>query len=227
MPVFQLTDELIFPHPGLANEEGLLAIGGDLSVDRLLLAYANGIFPWYGEDSPILWWSLNPRLVLFPDRLKVSDSLRQTINNQKFSITFDTQFEDVIANCAKVPRKDQNGTWITAEMQQAYIDLHHAGFAHSVEVKTRNRLVGGLYGVSLGGFFFGESMFHMERDASKVALYRLVQKLKSWNFLAIDAQQDTDHMRRLGAATISRKEYLELLVKALDQTTLKGNWGLM
>jgi len=227
MPVYQLTNDLIFPHPNLAEEDGLLAIGGDLSVDRLLLAYANGIFPWYDEDSPILWWSLNPRLVLFPDQLKVSDSLRHTINSQKFSITFDAQFEDVIGNCAKVPRKDQDGTWITTEMQQAYVDLHHSGFAHSVEVKIGNRLVGGLYGVSLGGFFFGESMFHTERDASKVALYRLVQKLKSWNFIAIDAQQDTDHMRRLGAATISRKEYLELLVKALDQTTRRGDWGLM
>ena len=224
MPVFQLTEELIFPHPELASEDGLLAIGGDLSVERLLLAYANGIFPWFEDGGPILWWTLNPRLVLFPEQLKVSPSLRQTINSRKFTITFDGQFEEVIKNCAVVPRREQDGTWITSEMQKAYVDLYRAGFAHSVEVKYNNKLVGGLYGVSLGRFFFGESMFYHVRDASKVALFYLVEKLKHWNFIGIDAQQDTPHMRRMGAEAISRKQYLELLEESMKYPTKSSEW---
>ncbi|MFP4472048.1 MAG: leucyl/phenylalanyl-tRNA--protein transferase [Bacteroidales bacterium] len=224
MPVFQLTGELVFPHPVLATDDGLLAIGGDLSQERLLLAYANGIFPWYSEDSPILWWSPNPRMVLFPDDLKISRSLKQSLRNQKFTVRFDSNFEAVIRNCAEIPRKEQDDTWITNEMIEAYIHLHHSGFAHSVETFMNGRLVGGLYGISLGRIFYGESMFHLERDASKVALVHLVSRLREWNFLAIDAQQDTAHMRSLGARTIPVKDFLGLIEKSLKFPTIKGKW---
>lgn len=225
MPVYNLPEELVFPHPGLAEEDGLLAIGGDLSPDRLILAYANGIFPWYGEGQPILWWSLNPRLVLFPNKLKVSKSLRQNIRSGKYSVTFDENFEEVIRNCATSNRPEQDSTWICDEMIEAYIKLHKLGFAHSVETTMNGKLVGGLYGVSLGKMFYGESMFTKERDASKVALFHLVEKLKSWNFLAIDAQQDTAHMRSLGAETIPLDDFLKLLDKSAEFETNRGNWG--
>lgn len=224
MPVFELPDELIFPHPRLANSDGLLAIGGDLSVDRLLLAYANGIFPWFDEESPILWWSPNPRMVLLPDKLKISNSLKQVINKEKFMVTFDQDFGAVISNCAGMRRAGQEGTWIVPEMQEAYINLHEAGYAHSVEVWHDDRLVGGLYGVSLGKIFFGESMFHLMRDASKVALYFLVEKLKSWEFHLIDSQQDTPHMRSLGCELISMDKFLNLIKNALRYPTLQGKW---
>lgn len=224
MPVFELPDDLIFPHPNLANSDGLLAIGGDLSVDRLLLAYANGIFPWYDEESPILWWSPNPRMVLFPDKLKISNSLKQVIKNEKFRVTFDQDFGAVISNCAGIRRAGQEGTWIVPEMREAYINLHEAGFAHSVEVWHEERLVGGLYGVSLGKIFFGESMFYLMRDASKVALFFLVEKLKSWEFHLIDSQQDTSHMRSLGCELIPLEKFLDLIKNALRYPTLQGKW---
>lgn len=224
MPVFQLTGELVFPHPALATDDGLLAIGGDLSEERLLLAYANGIFPWYSGDSPIMWWSPNPRMVLFLDDLKISKSLKQSLRSRKFTVHFDSNFEAVIRHCAKIPRKDQDDTWITNEMIEAYIHLHHAGFAHSVETFMNGRLVGGLYGISLGRIFYGESMFHLERDASKVALVHLVHRLKEWDFLAIDAQQDTDHMRSLGARGVPLSDFLDLLKKSLKYPTIKGKW---
>jgi leucyl/phenylalanyl-tRNA--protein transferase len=227
MPVFQLSDELVFPHPGLAEEDGLLAIGGDLSSDRLLLAYANGIFPWFSEGQPILWWSLNPRLVLFPDKLKISKSLKQSIRNKEFTVTFDENFEEVIRECAKVKRPGQMDTWIGSDMIDAYTKLHKEGFAHSVETKLNGQLVGGLYGVSLGRIFYGESMFFKVRDASKVALYYLVEKLKSWKFITIDAQQDTEHMRSLGAETITLKSFVQLLNKSSKHATLRGKWGEM
>lgn len=227
MPVFELTNELVFPHPSQAEDDGLLAIGGDLSTERLLQAYANGIFPWFNEGEPILWWSLNPRLVLFPEKLRVSKSLKQTIRSKKFAVTFDENFEEVIRQCAVAKRIGQKDTWICKEMIEAYIKLHHKGFAHSVEIKFDGQLVGGLYGISLGRIFYGESMFFKMPDASKVALYCLVEKLKSWDFMVIDAQQDTPHMRSLGAETIPLDAFHEILKKSTKYQTIRGNWSEM
>ncbi|MBI4648065.1 MAG: leucyl/phenylalanyl-tRNA--protein transferase [Bacteroidia bacterium] len=223
MPVFYLSDKNIFPDPNLAEPDGLLAIGGDLSVERLLVAYASGIFPWYSQNTPILWWSLDPRMVLFPDELKISKSLRQTLRQHSFKISMDSCFEDVIKHCSSVPRP-QKGTWLTKEMVDAYNRLHNAGFAHSVEVWDNNKLAGGLYGVSIGRAFFGESMFYLQRDASKVALYHLCKKLIYMDFQFIDAQQTTKHIMSLGAVKIPRKEYLQMLNKALEYSTLIGKW---
>ena len=223
MPVYQLTDQLIFPHPKLA-QDGLLAVGGDLSVKRLLLAYANGIFPWFDEDSPILWYALDPRMVLYPEKLRVTNSLKQSVRNRHTDIAFDECFEKVIMHCAEVKRQRQHGTWINSQMIEAYTELHRQGFAHSVETYYRGELVGGLYGVSLGRIFFGESMFHFRRDASKVALYHLVEKLKSWDFDLIDAQQETPHMRRMGAELMPLEKYLGILKNSLKQPTIRGRW---
>jgi len=225
MAIFRLNKELVFPDPSYAEEEGILALGGDLSVDRLVLAYANGIFPWYKEGSPILWWSPDPRMVLFPDRFKVSKSLKQLVRSGKYSYTFDKEFDEVIRKCAEIPRKHQESTWITREMLKAYSNLHKAGFAHSVETWFENKLVGGLYGVSLGKAFYGESMFYDMRDASKFALYHLVSILKKWDFELLDAQQDTEHLRSLGAISIPRNEFLDKLEKAVTKPTKKGNWN--
>lgn len=222
--IFLLSDDLIFPDPKLADAHGLLAIGGDLSAERLLLAYENGIFPWYSEDQPILWFSPDPRLVLFPAKIIVSRSLKKTINKKVFDIRFDSNFEEVIVECSKIERKDQDGTWITNDMIDAYIDLHNQGYAHSVEAYFEGSLVGGLYGVSLGGAFFGESMFHTMTDASKVALYYLVDKLKDWDFDFIDSQVVTEHMKNLGAEEITRTKYLELLKNTLKKKAKIGMW---
>jgi leucyl/phenylalanyl-tRNA---protein transferase len=224
MPVFQLPDEIIFPDPSLAEPEGLLAVGGDLSPDRLLTAYANGIFPWYSENEPILWWSPDPRLVLFPQKFIVSSSLQRTIRKNSFTVRMDTAFEQVISACAKTERKDQEGTWITEEMKSAYLALHKLGFAHSVECYFEGQLVGGLYGVSLGKAFFGESMFHTMTDASKVAMHYLVEKAKKSELLFIDSQVETDHLISLGAELIPRKDYLKLLKKALKAPTSVVRW---
>lgn len=202
----------------------MLAYGGDLSVDRLLLAYANGIFPWFDENSPILWFALDPRMVLFPDKLRITSSLKQSIRNKNIEVTFDNDFKQVIQNCAKSKRPGQDGTWINSLMISAYIELQRKGFAHSVETYYRGELVGGLYGVSLGRIFCGESMFHLRPDASKVALYFLVEKLKSWNFELIDAQQDTPHMRRMGAELMPLEDYLTILKKSLKHPTIRGKW---
>ena len=226
MPLFQLTQDLIFPNPELAEEDGLLAIGGDLSPERLLLAYSHGIFPWFNEGDPILWWSLNPRLILFFDHFKCSKSLLRTIKSNKFEVRFDTNFEEVIINCSKVKRNDQNETWICNEMIKAYINLYKLGFAHSVEVYFEDKIVGGLYGVSIGKIFMGESMFHIMTDASKVALFHLVEHLKKWDFLCIDAQQPTNHLISLGAKEIERKKYLDLLKEATKYSTHSGNWNI-
>ncbi len=225
MAIFKLNKELAFPDPSYAEEEGILALGGDLSVDRLVLAYANGIFPWYIEGSPILWWSPDPRMLLFPERFKVSKSLKQLVRSDKYTFTYDKDFDSVIRKCARIPRKGQKGTWITQAMLQAYSNLHEAGFAHSVETWYGNELVGGLYGVSLGKAFFGESMFYDMRDASKFALYHLVKLLRKWNFELIDAQQDTEHLRSLGAISIPRNEFLDKLETAVTKPTKKGNWN--
>lgn len=217
---------IVFPDPSEANEDGLLAAGGTLNADTLLHAYSKGIFPWYNEGSPILWWSPDPRMVLFPGEMKVSKSLQQIISSEKFICRFDSDFENVIDNCAKVPRNDQEGTWITEEMIKAYIVLHKSGFAHSVETYIEGKLVGGLYGVSLGGSFFGESMFHLKPDASKVALYHLVKNLLNWHFDLIDVQVPTKHLQSLGAREIPRKEFLLLLKSNLKKPTKKGKWSI-
>lgn len=225
MPVFRLPDEIVFPSPELAGEDGLLAVGGDLSVERLLLAYSMGIFPWYSDDSPILWWSPDPRLVLNPGDLRVSRSLRQAIKKGKYRTTLDNAFEMVIRSCAESPRKDEAGTWITEDMIEAYCRLHEKGFAHSAESWAGDELAGGLYGVALGGVFYGESMFARKSDASKVAFVKLVQQLAEWKFRIIDCQVTTRHLVSLGAKEVSRSEFLKIMKKALKVQTPKGKWS--
>jgi len=225
MPVYQLPNDILFPDPGMAEEDGLLAVGGDLSVERLLVAYSNGIFPWYSEGQPILWWSPNPRMLLFPKDFKRHKNLRRTIESGKFEVKFDSNFIGVISNCSEISRKEQPGTWITSEMKAAYIRLHQLGFAHSVETYLEGKLVGGLYGISLGGVFFGESMFHLVSDASKVALWYLVDRVLDWGFDFVDVQQDTGHLRSLGAMTIERKKFLILLNESLKKETIRGSWA--
>jgi len=216
MPVFALSDRLSFPPPHLAIKEGLLAVGGDLSVERLLLAYRSGIFPWYSEGEPILWWSPDPRLVLYPDELRISRSLRKIIKRKPFHITFDQDFEAVITGCAEAKRSYGEGTWITEEMKSAYIELHRRGYARSVEAWQDEKLVGGLYGISMGRAFFGESMFSRVSNASKVAFVSLVQTLQKNRFTLIDCQVRTDHLIRFGAREVSRKGFLEQLGKAIE-----------
>lgn len=225
MSVFELIDKHIFPPPELADDNGLLAVGGDLSEHRLLIAYSQGIFPWYSEDDPILWWSPDPRLILFPHDLKVPRSLRQTINKNIFRITMDTAFEEVIRNCAEVRRRNDAGTWITGEMMDAYIRLHNSGYAHSVEAWSGDKLAGGLYGVSLGSAFFGESMFTKKSNASKIAFVALVDQLIQWNFSLVDCQITTPHLRSFGAHEVSRSQFLELLNSALTAPLKKGKWN--
>jgi leucyl/phenylalanyl-tRNA--protein transferase len=215
--------DLRFPPVHLASPEGLLAIGGDLRAERLLEAYRHGIFPWYSEGQPILWWSPDPRMVLFPDRLKVSRSLRKTLRAGRFRVALDTRFRDVMQACA-APRPGQHGTWITPEMVDAYCRLHELGLAHSVESYLGDELVGGLYGVALGTLFFGESMFARATDASKVALVELVHQLKRWGFTLIDCQVSTAHLARLGAEEIRRHEFLRHLDAALAATDRRGTW---
>jgi leucyl/phenylalanyl-tRNA--protein transferase len=218
-------DRGYFPHATLVREDGLLAVGGILETEVLLEAYSKGVFPWYSEGSPVLWWSPDPRMVLFPDEFKVSKSLMQTIRNRQFEVGMDTVFENVIRQCAVQPRSGQRGTWITPDMIEAYIRLHNEGYAHSVEIFSSGELVGGLYGISLGTAFFGESMFHIVRDASKVALYHLVEFARRHDFQFIDAQQSTPHLKRLGAADVARKDFLALLDKSISMATLRGKWS--
>jgi len=222
------SDPARFPDPSYALQEpdGLLAVGGDLSPARLLNAYRQGIFPWYSEGQPILWWSPNPRAVLFPDAFKISRSLSKTLRKQLFHVTLDTTFSEVIDACSE-PRPDQEGTWITADMKQAYNQLHRVGFAHSVEVWEGDVLVGGLYGVSLGKVFFGESMFARRSDASKVGFAHLVEQLKVWGFGLIDCQVHTGHLSSLGAEDIPRETFLELLDTWCDPFDAhQGQWQL-
>ena len=225
MPVFQLSDRNIFPPPEYAEEDGLLAVGGDLSEVRLLRAYSEGIFPWYSEGTPILWWSPDPRLILLPEELKVSRSLEQTIRRGMYKVTMDRAFGAVIENCASIVRKEGEGTWITAEMMSAYVRLHDSGFAHSVESWYGEELAGGLYGVSLGGIFFGESMFTKRHDASKVAFVKLVRQLKEWDFGLVDCQITTEHLKRFGAREVPRPEFMRRLREALTRPHRHGRWN--
>ena len=226
MALYRLTREPVFPDPELAEPDGLLAVGGDLSPERLVAAYAAGIFPWYSDDLPILWWSPDPRLVLFPEELHVSRSLRRTLRSGRFLVRSDTAFEQVIDRCAGRPRPGQEGTWITPEMAEAYLRLHGLGLAHSIEAWEGGALAGGLYGVALGAAFFGESMFADRPDASKVALARLVEWLRSHRFEMVDCQVRTEHMVRLGAREIPRREFLLRLARALGRPTLRGSWDV-
>lgn len=225
MPVFQLSkDNIGFPPPELADPGGILAFGGDLSPERLLLAYQMGIFPWYNEEDPILWWSPDPRFVLFPNELKVSKSMRPYFNQKKFELTCDQAFEEVIRDC-QAPRDGQHfGTWITEDMVNAYNRLHELGYAHSVEVWQNGEMVGGLYGIALGKCFFGESMFSKVSNASKFGFIILTQKLEKLGFWLIDCQQQTGHLESLGARAIPRRDFLEILKKNEQEVTFKGKW---
>jgi len=225
MPLFRLSpDRIFFPPASLAPAHGLLAVGGDLRPERLLLAYRMGIFPWYGQNEPILWWSPDPRLVLYPDELHVSRSLRKTLRQGVFRTTLDRAFEPVIRACALTPRPGQPGTWITAEMIDAYCALHRAGHAHSVEAWSGDRLAGGIYGVSLGRGFFGESMFSRSSNASKVALVALVGHLKRRGFLFMDCQVRTEHMVRMGAREVPRSRFLAEVEAAARGSAPAGKW---
>jgi len=226
VPIYRLPREPLFPEPRLAEPDGLLAVGGDLRPERLLQAYAAGIFPWYSEGSPILWWSPDPRLVLEPAWLHVPRSLARTARRGQYVVAADTAFSQVIRRCAEKPRPGQDGTWITAEMALAYEQLHRLGFAHSFEAWDGSVLAGGLYGVSLGGAFFGESMFADRPDASKVAFVRAVGWLAERGVELVDCQVRTDHLTRFGARDISRDDFLARLERALAKPTLRGKWDM-
>ena len=224
MPVYGLTEALVFPPPSHADESGLLAVGGDLSAERLILAYSQGIFPWYNEGRPVLWHSPDPRMVLWAPEIHVPRSLKKERKKCRFEVRMDTAFEEVIVQCAKVPRADQEGTWITDEMVTAYVRLHALGLAHSVEAFAGERLVGGLYGVSLGKVFFGESMFSVENNASKVAFVSLVEQLLRWDINLIDCQVHTEHLERFGARLWKRERFLSALEEAVVKPTRQGAW---
>jgi leucyl/phenylalanyl-tRNA--protein transferase len=226
MPIFRLVDNIVFPPIQLTSESGILAIGGDLTPGRLLEAYRQGIFPWYSEGDPIVWWSPDPRFVLFLDELKISRSMKKVLRQGVFKITYDHNFREVVELCQKARRK-QKGTWITDEMLQAYCTLHTLGFAHSAEAWHGERLVGGIYGVSLGRCYFGESMFSLMNNASKAALISLVYTLQELNFDFLDCQVYTAHLESLGGRYISRSEFFGLLTEGLKHETLRGNWMLM
>lgn len=222
-----LDESLYFPPVHYADEHGILAFGGDLSINRLLLAYQSGIFPWYNEDDPtILWWSPDPRFILYPNKLKVSKSMRQVLRKGIFNVTYDTHFREVIVACRQIKRPGQFGTWITDDMVEAYCQLHEVGFAHSVEVwSTEGDLVGGLYGVSIGSCFFGESMFSKVSNASKTGFISLTKNLTRLGMNLIDCQVHTQHLESLGGENVSRDEYLKLLKLVLQNPTLQGNWS--
>lgn len=215
---------VLFPHPDEARPDGLLAIGGDLSVGTLISAYSQGIFPWFNEGQPILWWSPDPRLVLYPDRVRVSRSLRKTINNKGYRVSYDTDFKAVIRACAR-QREDAEGTWINPLMLEAYDEMHRLGWAHCVEVYTVDgRLVGGLYGIAIGKVFFGESMFHVERDASKVALVALCRRLDAQGCAIIDCQVHTEHLVSLGAEEIPRSRFCAILLEHCRDVVPNTHW---
>ena len=215
MPVYQLSDEIMFPNPELAEEDGLLAIGGDLRWERLVLAYCNGIFPWYNEDDPILWWCTKPRFIIKPNEVRISKSMKRVFNRGEFKVTFNNDFEGVISNC-KALREKGEGTWITDDMKEAYINLFNKGFALSVEVYKESKLVGGLYGVKIGRCFFGESMFSIETNASKVALISICKKLERENYLFLDCQMHTNHLESMGGKFVSWGEFKSMLQEGID-----------
>lgn len=219
-----LKTDVWFPEVAESTDEGIVAVGGDLSVERLILAYSKGIFPWYSVESPILWWSPDPRFVLFPENLIVSKSMRPYFNQNKFQVTWDQNFAEVIKNCQKIDREGQPGTWITPDMMVAYIQLHKKGYAHSVEVWLDKELVGGLYGVSLGKVFFGESMFAKVSNASKFGFISLVKQLIKKDFVLIDCQQETSHLESLGAKAIKRKDFIDILNHNNIEETYVGSW---
>jgi len=224
MPVFRIPDDLLFPDPELADEDGLLGVGGDLSTDRLLLAYRNGIFPWHEDEGVPLWWSPDPRCVLFPEKLKVSQSLGRRLRKCDYEVTFDRKFGEVIGGCASVPRKGQGGTWISGAFVKAYTRLHALGYAHSVEVMMDGELAGGLYGVATGTVFCGESMFSLRPDASKIALVHLVERLKGWGFPLIDCQMTNPYLLSMGAEEIPRKLFLKCLHENAGKPGHRGPW---
>ena len=225
--MYWLTEkDLFFPPAYLANEDGILAIGGDLSQERLLLAYQQGIFPWFNPDDPIIWWSPDPRFVLYPDDLKVSKSMRPYFNQQKFQVTVDQEFEQVMRACQTQRRSRQSGgTWITESMVEGYVALHNKGYAHSIEVWDQDQLVGGLYGVGLGKVFYGESMFAKVSNASKFGFITLVRRLKHLGFVLIDCQQETQHLTSLGGKSIPRVTFLKVLEANKKEVTERGNWS--
>lgn len=225
MPVFLLDESLIFPHPELREPDGLLAVGGDLSPDRLLLAYRMGIFPWYHEGQPLLWWWLSPRLMVQPAEVHISHSVRNYINRKVYQITFDRAFRQVMESCATIPRSGQSGTWIMPEMIDAYVVLHEMGYAHSVEVWEGDILAGGLYGLALGHIFTGESMFALRSNASKVGFVALAQHLATMGYQWIDCQQDTPHMRSLGATLVEEPVFMEMLRRNILVPDQAGKWG--
>lgn len=216
MPLHVLDKNLVFPPVGESEPDGLLAIGGDLSMERLLIAYKNGIFPWY-EGEYILWWSPDPRFVLIPAEIRISKSMKKLLNRNEFSFTIDKAFKEVINNCKTMPRKGQDGTWITDEVKKAYTILHHKGIAHSAEVWKDEELIGGIYGVKLGKVFFGESMFSKQSNASKYAFIKYVEQLSSEGVELIDCQVYTEHLETLGARMIDRTEFISLLKKLIDR----------
>ncbi len=223
MPVFRLSDQLDFPPAWFARPDGLLCIGGDLSAKRLILAYEKGIFPWFSKDEPFLWWSPDPRLVLFPDSVHVSRSLNKKIKKNFFEVRINTCFEQVILACAR-PRKNKNeGTWLVQEMIDAYTNLHNLGYAHSIETYNNGRLAGGLYGICLGGSFFGESMFSLEKDASKIALVALANYLETNGFDLIDCQVTSSHLITMGAVEIPRNSFLDIITRSVKRKDIRKN----
>jgi len=209
MPIYKLSNDLVFPHPSLSEEDGLLAIEGDLSPERLLLAYSNGIFPWFSENEPILWWSPDPRFIIYPKDIRISHSMRKLLKKNTYKISYDTCFRNVISNCSNL--RKETGTWITSDMIESYCKLHELGYAHSVETWYQDKLVGGLYGISIGKCFFGESMFSTMDNSSKVAFISFGKILEEKGFVLIDCQVHTTHLESLGAIYISRENFLKII----------------
>jgi leucyl/phenylalanyl-tRNA--protein transferase len=225
MPIYQLTEDLVFPHPENTVEDGILAVGGDLSPERIILAYQNGIFPWYNEGDPIIWWSPNPRCVLYTDKLRVSKSMRTLFNRNSFRVTLDQNFQQVIYACKEITRHDQTGTWINTAMQKAYFKLYKLGYAHSVEVWNDTEMVGGLYGLFIGNCFFGESMFAKESNTSKYGFIALVQALNKAGVELVDCQTTTPHLISLGAEEVDRNDFLDYLDNSCFEEDTEDCWA--